>query len=224
MRGLLCAGLDVEQENESDFLEWHSREHLVERMGVPGFLKGRRFHQSESSPHYLILYEVESLSVLSSAPYLERLNRPTPWTIKASKAMRSGFRSAYQLVWSGAGMEGGYILAIRFSPDDPVNSPAKVQAYAQERLLGNCGIVNAWLACPDQPTSTISTVESRQSGNAYAPEWLLLVEGVSEAALRLVLTNELSAQRFRAWGVDRPPIAGIFQLQARIDRHAVSAT
>jgi len=129
---------------------------------------------------------------------------------------------AYQVLWSGAGMEGGCILTLRFSPEDPVKTAAEIQAHAQERLLHDSGIVNACLAFPDQPTSTISTVESRQSGNTYAPEWILLVEGVSEATLSLVLKNEFSQERLRAWGVERPPIADIFQLQARIDRQMSS--
>ena len=34
---------DVEASGEADYNDWHTREHMPERCGVPGFLRGRRW-------------------------------------------------------------------------------------------------------------------------------------------------------------------------------------
>lgn len=221
--GLLCAGLDVEAGCEEDFLAWHSREHLIERLDVPGFLTGRRFFRTGQSPQYLILYEVEDLSVLSSPAYLERLNNPTPWTLRATKTLRNGFRDAHRVVWFGGAAEGGFVLALRFSPTDAPKALANIDERARDELLSGIGVTRAWFALPDRNTSTIATAESRRSGNVFTDSWLLMVEGISREALDQVVASALSAQRFGAWGIEKPPAADIYQLQLRIGRRSIDS-
>ena len=61
---------------------WHSFEHLPERMGVPGFRRGRRAAALDPDARQarFVLYEIDDISVSTSAPYLERLNNPTSWS------------------------------------------------------------------------------------------------------------------------------------------------
>ena len=69
---------------------WHSIEHFPERLSVPGFLRGRRNAALDpAAPEQrLIFYEIESIAVATSAPYLERLNNPTPWSRKIMAVSR----------------------------------------------------------------------------------------------------------------------------------------
>ncbi|MCX5544123.1 hypothetical protein M3A49_32370 [Paraburkholderia sp. CNPSo 3076] len=97
-RAVLCATLALRDGDVANFIDWHTREHLVERLGISGFLRGRRFVQTDASTRYLIMYDVESLAALSQQEYVDRLNNPSPWTRAILPTFRDGKRSAYRLI------------------------------------------------------------------------------------------------------------------------------
>ena len=80
--GVLAIWNGIATGYEDEFLEWHVKEHIPERVGVTGFLRGRRYISVDGTPAYFNFYETETYQVLSSEPYLARLNDPTPWTRK----------------------------------------------------------------------------------------------------------------------------------------------
>lgn len=58
---------------------WHSREHLPERVAIPGFLRARRcVTLVADAPRYFVLYELKDAAIVTSPAYLARLNQPTP--------------------------------------------------------------------------------------------------------------------------------------------------
>ena len=77
---------NVPPEARADYFEWHNREHMPERVGIPGFLRGRRYAALTGDPEFCTLYETESLAVLTGADYMQRLNNPTPWTRRVKRA------------------------------------------------------------------------------------------------------------------------------------------
>lgn len=79
---------DIEPARDGEYNLWHTREHVPERVGVPGILSGRRYAAREATIHrYFTLYELDSLAVLESAPYKALVDGPTPW----SRSMRPSF-------------------------------------------------------------------------------------------------------------------------------------
>ena len=58
-QGVLAIWHTITPEGEPEYWRWHDREHIPERVGVPGFLRGRRYRSLERSLDYLDLYEVE---------------------------------------------------------------------------------------------------------------------------------------------------------------------
>ena len=42
-----------------DHDDWHSHEHLSERLSVPGFRRGRRGVATDGEPRYVVIYEVD---------------------------------------------------------------------------------------------------------------------------------------------------------------------
>src|SRR5690606_3872510 len=168
---LLFAGLDLPADREADVLAWHTEEHLPERLALPGFNRGRRFICLDGSPKFLILYELAGLEVLRSAPYLERLNNPTPWTARSLPEFRNNFRTAFEVLGAAGNRSGGYFSATRVPPD----ALEALNDHLGELAAGR-GIGRVMLARPDREHSTIATAESHASGNAVLDTPMLFVE------------------------------------------------
>ena len=81
-KAAMLLGFDIEAAAIAEHDDWHTHEHLPERLSIPGFLRGTRWVAIRGAPRYTVLYEVDRLETLGSAAYLERLNRPTAWTSK----------------------------------------------------------------------------------------------------------------------------------------------
>lgn len=83
--GLLLTMTEVPPELDAEFNDWYDREHLPERLAIPGFVSARRW-QTDLKPgagKYLATYELESAAVLESPPYLAKFrDAPTPWTTR----------------------------------------------------------------------------------------------------------------------------------------------
>ena len=95
--GLMAFWADIDPAYEPRFLEWHNCEHMPERVSVPGFVEGRRYHGIGSAPAYLMMYLTESAEVLQSDAYLARLNDPTPWTTDSLGHFRNPSRNIHDL-------------------------------------------------------------------------------------------------------------------------------
>src|SRR6185295_2757368 len=68
-RALLAFSHDVTAGSEPDWTEWHDREHIPERLSIPGFLRLRRYVAVGAGPRFFYFYETESLDVLQSPAY-----------------------------------------------------------------------------------------------------------------------------------------------------------
>lgn len=116
--GVLAVWNDCAAGSEETYESWYQTEHLPERLGVPGFKRGRRYQALEGSPEYFTWYEVESPSVLRSADYINCLSNPTPWT----KQIMSGvFLNASRTVCKrhviAGELFGSFAITIRLETD-----------------------------------------------------------------------------------------------------------
>ena len=96
-RGLMAFWANIPPEHERTFLEWHNTEHIPERVAVPGFKLGRRYRVASDTDRFLMCYDTKSADVLTSKPYLEALNAPTPRTRQALTWFRDPLRNLYSL-------------------------------------------------------------------------------------------------------------------------------
>src|SRR5690348_7480272 len=109
---LLSFGIDPDAVGEHD--DWHTHEHLPERLAIQGFLRGTRWVAMGTQRRYLVLYEVATLATLTSSAYLERLNNPTAWTSAMMPHYRDMTRGLCSLQGSfGLGM-GHLAYLVRF--------------------------------------------------------------------------------------------------------------
>ncbi len=162
--GLMAFWSDIEADDIAEFRQWHNCEHVPERVGIPGFTVGRHYCGIGEAPVFIMTYEAEDPGVLSSEPYLARLDDPTPWTRKSVARFRNGVRTIYRLEASAGSpcpTESPYLLTSRFN----------VAAEAEAAWLDWCratylpglaeldGVYRARLYAVDEAGSGVETAE-----------------------------------------------------------------
>jgi len=106
----LWNGVDAGRVEEYDI--WHTREHVPERLGVPGMLSARRYERIEGAlPQFFTLYGLESLDALTSQAYRRLLDNPTEWSRRMRPAFRGFMRLCCHRAASAGGGLGGWLLA-----------------------------------------------------------------------------------------------------------------
>jgi hypothetical protein len=69
-KGELIAAFDFSNVAEDEFNDWYDQEHIPERQRVPGFLTCQRWIGADNPKYSIATYDLDSLAVLKSAPYL----------------------------------------------------------------------------------------------------------------------------------------------------------
>jgi len=180
--GIVAIWHDLLPEARDDFHEWHDREHMPERVGIPGFRRGRRYVAIGGTPEYFNLYEADSAEVLAGQDYLNRLNAPTPWTQRVVPSFRNVARSICRVAFTQGVGSGGVMLTLRFAVD-PARRDGLVDALRRSvlpPLVYRKGVAGIHLGLADEAASNIETTERKARTNAtLVPSWVVLVEGIS---------------------------------------------
>ncbi len=196
--GVVAIWHDLLPQAKPNFYEWHNREHMPERVGIPGFQRGRRYISARGEPEYFNLYEAVSPEVLSGQDYLQRLNSPTPWTREVVASFRGVARSICRVLYTGGVGQGAVMLTVRFAVE-PGAEGEVTRMLRQEALPHACdmaGIVGAHLCRADEAGSRVETAEKKARNEATAiPSWILLIEGISVDAAEACATHVITAMR-----------------------------
>ncbi len=183
--GALVAWHDVEEGREAEYLDWHSHEHMQERLAIPGFVEARRYSVVGSGPAFLILYAVVDPDVFEAEAYLERLNYPSDWTQRIMPALRNMNRSLCRVEASGGFGAGRWLQTLQFSPDLECKAGLRDVLTGEVRSLATQpGLCAAHLLIADRDRSRTPTREvALRGGQDTAADWVLLIEGYNQAAV-----------------------------------------
>lgn len=205
---------DITPEGRTNMYEWHNREHMVERLAIPGFLRGRRFIGRRASPEFMFLYEARDMSVLAGPDYFARLDNPTPWTSLSTKEFRNSFRSVFDVIFSkGVGM-GGAILAMRVQAAQPKRLDDFLAATTLLEIEAMVGVTGAHLAVADRGISSRDTAEKRGRGAQFRlMDRLVMVEATGEDVLADIRARQLSDVALSAAGAAEGIEGGIYLLE-----------
>ncbi|HEX8010626.1 MAG TPA: hypothetical protein VF814_06790 [Casimicrobiaceae bacterium] len=204
---------DVAPEGRAEFYAWHDREHIPERLVLPGFRRGRRFVRPGHSPEWLTMYEAVDIAALVSPEYLARLNAPTPATVSALKHFRNTSRAVCRVVHSVGSSTGGHVLAMRL---DIAASEADAMCRhlchsAFPRAMARTGVVACHLYRTDTSASSVNTAES-STRDFDVPAWVLLCEastpGAADEARAVIDGRELERL-----GVEMRSDAAVYALE-----------
>jgi hypothetical protein len=211
-RAVMLLSFDVAPDAVSEHDEWHTHEHLPERLAIPGFVRGSRWVALRGQPRYFVLYEVEQLGTLTSQPYLDRLNNPSRWTSKMMPYYR-GMTRGFCLVTGSFGLGVGHVsLLMRFKPA-PGTEPALRNWLFQDRLpelARRPGIGSVHLF--EAAVTPTMTNEQRIRGADADVDWALFLNGYSEDALTRFQQFDLGSLQLQRHEASEAVIA-MYQLQ-----------
>lgn len=187
---LLTFNVNAQAISEHD--DWHTHEHLPERLSIPGFIRGTRWVALRSQPRYMVIYEVAQLVTLTSEAYLERLNNPTEWTTRMMPHYRGMSRGFCRVVGSFGLGTGALASLIRFKP--AIEAVPSLRAWLLEaslpQLPSRAGIGSVhFLEGTGTPPATN---EQRMRGIDAGVDWAILLTGYREDALLNVSRGDLA--------------------------------
>jgi hypothetical protein len=197
----MLLSFDVAPEAVPEHDEWHTHEHLPERLSIPGFLRGTRWVALRGGPRYLVIYEVEAVGTLSSAAYLERLNHPSAWTSRMMpnyRGMRRGLCSVTGSFGLGAG---GFGLLLRFEP--PSADASAFRKWLLDEVLAPLpvrrGIGSVHLF--EEAARAAMTTEQGIRGADAGIGWAVVVTGYEAGAVEGLGSTVLSQDSLKRRGV-----------------------
>jgi hypothetical protein len=181
-QGVLAIWCDMAPESDEAFNTWYTHEHLPERVGVPGFLRGRRYVRDDQygteGQRYLTFYEATDTAVFSSPAYLERLNNPTPLTRTMAPQLLNAKRTVLGVNTSVGQGVGKQLTMVEFGPTDARAVSEWVSSSLVPEALSRFELTGLHLLVPDEAATKAKegTQEARGVTRAMA-QWVLLLEG-----------------------------------------------
>lgn len=205
---------DMAPDTREEFEHWHSHEHFVERLALPGFRRASRWAEATGGEGFFVLYELLSYDALISPGYQARLNAPSEWSRKMMPHHRRMVRSQCRVLASRGGAVAGHALTVRLSPAVGTEQALRIYLEALVRQLpAQPGVTGAHLLCTETP-SIAPTTEQRIRGNAdRAADWIFIANGYDALALQRLAENGLSIAALEGAGAAKGAIVGTYGLR-----------
>ena len=199
-KGLLALWNGVDAGRAVEYHLWHTREHVPERVAIPGMIRAFRYVDGDGPlPSCLTLYDLQTIEVLTSAPYRALLENPTSW----SRSMRPSFRGFLRLACRpvarmGAGI-GGAVLATTLRLPNGLDLPDAIGFL--RGALAIPAVTGAQLAVV---ASDIPSVPFTIGGEMpdYPRDAVLVLDGYSREALAA------ASAAVTQW-IEASPLAGV---------------
>jgi hypothetical protein len=203
---------DIIPEQIAEHDDWHTRQHFPERVGIPGFIRAQRWVSTSPGSRYFVVYEVTDIDVLSSAPYLERLNHPTPWTSRVMPGFRGMVRGFCKLDDSYGSVLGTTCLTLRYSAAPGREDWLRRWLHADlvPDLMLQKGFTSAFLLRSEHAPEM--TAEQRIRGRDASVDRVLFVTGYLPERMAGLAENDLCESSLAAHGASPGATLGVYQL------------
>jgi hypothetical protein len=205
---------DIAEGEHGEYIEWHTREHMPERLSIPGFRTGKRLHAPDADRYVFgTIYASENVEVFRSAAYLERLNNPTPWTAAVAPSFQNFLRVACDRIATAGNGDGGSVATIRFDFAGP-GADATLRKLAQglvESILQLPAVSCVHLGIARNEVSGVRTRETelRSAMSEKGFDVVVLVEGSCRTGLEATLPQAESLAI--ATGTLTSPVVDIYE-------------
>jgi hypothetical protein len=170
-QGILAIWNDVRAGHEAEFDRWFQIEHLKERLGVPGFVFGRRHERISGTSSQFNFYLVETPDVLTSKAYLDRLDNPTPMTKQImSNVFLNMNRTVCHRTLRRGSFRGSYAVTVRFNEVPDIGTLTRLaDDLVRDTAIASCEV---WTAV--DATGPVSAEEKLRGGDKKIKACLMI--------------------------------------------------
>ncbi|MEY8174303.1 DUF4286 family protein [Burkholderia multivorans] len=179
--GQLCVWTDIDPAHEADFNAWYDREHMQERVAIPGFTHARRFRATDRGPRkYLALYVTDTLDVFRGDAYRRAFAQQTAWSLANFERMTGTQRRVGELTIEAGDGEGAHLALFVLPPEriDVAQLRARFDAALREPGVHAARLFRT---VPELSAPIGADAAARPAADA-----LVLIEGSDAAAARRV--------------------------------------
>ncbi|QWG19493.1 hypothetical protein KMZ68_06515 [Bradyrhizobium sediminis] len=180
-KGMLLTSMDINPSDEAEFNRWYDREHLEERVAIPGFLEARRYVAHDGKPKYLSLYSTATFDVLDSPAYRTALANQTDWSKANIARFKNMIRAVARITISRGQGRGAALGIIRLRPAGDLE---KLRTALREQLDPQAldGIISMHLIESD-PTLSRPITDDPSAPNPGASDWFVLIDATDVIAV-----------------------------------------
>ena len=173
----------------ADHDDWHTWEHMHERLSIPGFMRGTRWTRNAGEPRYMIIYELADVAMARSPAYLERLNNPTPWTSSTMTRLRGMSRGFCKVAASAGYGLGRAAMSLRLAAGDEAARRWLAGELAQVASRRGMASAHLFVNAEAAPMTREQSIRGRDVGMA----WMALVTAYDPDALVRACEQHLDA-------------------------------
>jgi len=187
-KGMLLTSMNIDAPDEAEFNRWYDREHLEERVAIPGFLEARRYVAHDGNPKYLSLYSTESFEVLDSPAYRTALANQTAWSKANIAKFKDMIRGVARITISRGTGRGAALGIVRLRP--PAGGHEKLRTALRDQLDPSKldGIISMHLLENDATLSRPIT-DDPSAPNPSAGDWFALVDATDVNAVAAAMAR-----------------------------------
>lgn len=171
---------DVVPDVDAEFNDWYVRDHLPDRVSLPGFQRGRRWISDGAGPRYFTFYEIDDVSVMNSPVYLDRHENPTDWTRRIMPAFLRMNRSICRVTAKRGEADGGIAGIVRLAPQPDAEDRLRTWLSTEilPRLLETAGIlaVSLWELDGEASRMPITAETKLRTTTDAVIDWAVVIE------------------------------------------------
>jgi hypothetical protein len=176
--GLVAFWSDIDPSYIDRYRQWHSIEHIPERVAISGFNTGQRYTRVYDGRMFFMYYDTSSPEVLKSEAYLDALDHPTPWTSESLQYFRNPLRNLYRKLRED-GIEPAsaskFIQCARFNCTDSPQAAASKVCLDVVRIMSADGASRVRLYEVDQVATKVKTKERSIYGSQLEEQRYLAI-------------------------------------------------
>jgi hypothetical protein len=191
-KGMLMTFTETPAAVEEDFNEWYNREHIDERVWMPGFHRARRYVDADGDARikYFATYETDKVEDLADPDYMALLKDQSDWSKKVMATFTKFDRVTARITIDLSHGFAGACAFARFFPAPSVMDAlrAHLEKTLLPALVARPGMIGAVLAEND-----LAVVNEGRKAQGMAipenetPQWIVLLEGQTTQATAAAL-------------------------------------
>jgi hypothetical protein len=177
---------DIDPDHEADFNLWYDREHMEERVRLPGFSGARRYRAvSTSARRYLALYRADALDCFTTDAYRKAFTQQTNWSnLNFSRMSNTRRRVMSVALEAGFGAGGNLAMVVL----NATQADLTLDSAQIEKIMGEImdieGVLHAQYLVPD---TTLSTPLPSEDTNVRVLAPAIVIDATTEPAAEAAL-------------------------------------